>query len=104
MKKGFVELKLQGYILFLAIISLIGVLAIKQSGATQEAPPLEKQYQLSNFIDALNIAITSYGYFNKVFPVFQEMEQRTYKHRMIAVLLALTFCFSVYATFAYLAI
>ena len=65
---------------------------------------VEHEYKLDNFVDALNISITSYGYLNKVFPVFQDMESRKYKHRMLAVVLALTFVFSVYATFSYLAI
>jgi len=39
-----------------------------------------------------------------MFPVFAEMENSTYKNRMITVFLALLFTLSVYVSFAYLAL
>jgi amino acid permease len=91
--------------MFVAICSLILVLFVKQF--TTEGPVDTKPMDdipLSKWFDSVNISITSYGFFNKMFPVFAEMEQSTYKNRMLTVFLALLFCFSVYVSFAYLAL
>ena len=83
---------------------MLGVLYWKNQTKTFVVKQVEHEYKLENFVDALNISITSYGFLNKVFPVFQEMEDRSYKNRLKAAFFALTFVFGVYATFSYLAI
>jgi amino acid permease len=89
--------------MFAAIISMIGVLFIKQM---QHPPVMIKPqvYSIDQYSDAINISLTSYGFFVKMFPVFSEMKDKRYKTRMTTNLLALLFVFIVYTTFAYLAI
>ena len=87
-----------------SIVSLILVLVIKSY--TNEKKPVEPvpEYKFNNYVDAFNLTLTSYGFFNKLFPVICEMESRTYRDRMIAIGCTLLCVFSFYSSFAYLAI
>lgn len=91
--------------MFVAICSLIGVLVIKNMTTDKfiDIKPTDTVIPLNKIADSVNISITSYGFFNKMFPVFAEMEHSTYKNRMLTVFLSLLFCLSVYVSFAYLA-
>lgn len=90
LKKSLSELKSTSVIMFIAICSLIGVLAIKNITNDTIVDTSEGELPISNskLADACNISITSYGFFNKMFPVFSEMENSTYKNRMLTVFLA----------------
>jgi len=92
--------------MFIAICSLILVLFVKQFTTEKiiDTKEINKSIPLNKLVDAINISITSYGFFNKMFPVFAEMENSTYKNRMLTIFLALLFCLSVYVSFAYLAL
>jgi len=73
MKKSLVALKLQGVILCSALASLIGVLVVKQYTNDKVQVATTPDYKFNNYVDAFNITLTSYGFFNKLFPVICEM-------------------------------
>jgi amino acid permease len=92
--------------MFIAICSLIGVLFIKNftNDSVLHTETINETIPINKVVDAVNISLTSYGFFNKMFPVFAEMENSSYKNRMMSVFFALLFCLSVYVSFAYLAL
>ena len=73
MKKSFAALKLQGLILMTSIVSLIGVLLIKQYNNPKQHIEPVATIKFNNYVDAFNLTLTSYGFFNKIFPVLCEM-------------------------------
>lgn len=52
----------------------------------------------------MNIALTSYGFLPKLFPVYAEMKESNYKNGMLATFYALLFVFGVYSIFAFFAL
>ena len=82
------------------------VLFLKQFDDTKQSQEITffVDYKFEALIDSVNITLTSYGFVCSLFPIFEEMHDKSYKNGMLSVFLALLFCFSVYALFALLAL
>lgn len=63
-----------------------------------------QDWKLSNFIDSVNISITSYGFIINLFPIRQQMSDQSKSSVVLAVSLALAFCFISYVLLTGLAI
>lgn len=106
LKKSLAELKFQSRILFVGVLTLLAILAIKQF--EERAPGantiiVKKGFELESVIDAINITLTSYGFIINLFPIASQMKEQTYGNVMSAIFIALSFCFSAYLILALLA-
>lgn len=104
LKKSLAELKFQSRILFVGVLTLLFILSVKQF--EDRAPVVvsdKKTFELENFIDSINITLTSYGFIINLFPIASQMKAQTYSNVMSAVFLALCFCFSAYLILSLLA-
>ena len=71
-----------------------------------DSPQIEKEDKrnaVQKFCDSLNIGFTSYGFILQLFPVYEQLEQKTTKACMRSVNLGLFFSFTIYVTFSVLA-
>lgn len=104
LKKSLAELKFQSRILFVGVLTLLFILSIKQFEDRAVVVITEKKtFELENFIDSINITLTSYGFIINLFPIASQMKAQTYGNVMSAVFLALCFCFSAYLILSLLA-
>jgi hypothetical protein len=55
------------------IVSLVSVLLVKSYNNDKVHVEKEPEYVFNNYMDAFNLTLTSYGFFNKLFPVLCEM-------------------------------
>jgi len=105
LKKSLAELKFQSRILFVGVLTLLAILAIKQF--EERAPGanvvIQKKLELEGFIDAINITLTSYGFIINLFPIASQMKEQSYNNVMSSIFIALCFCFSAYLILALLA-
>jgi len=70
LKKSLAELKFQSRILFVGVLTLLFILGVKQF---EDRKPVilsdTKAFELENFIDSINITLTSYGFIINLFPI-----------------------------------
>jgi amino acid permease len=74
LKKSLSEMKFQSKILFIGVITLLLILFIKQFEDHPE--PENKPSEgivFEEFIDSINITLTSYGFIINLFPVASQM-------------------------------
>jgi len=105
LKKSLAELKFQSRILFVGVLTLLLILAVKQF--EERAPPVfetGKKVSFEGFIDTINITLTSYGFIINLFPITSQMKDPSYKNVMSAVFIAVAFCFSAYLILSALAL
>lgn len=75
LKKSLTEMKFQSKILFIGVITLLLILFIKQFEDRPKAVFVAKSgsFEIENFIDSINITLTSYGFIINLFPVASQM-------------------------------
>lgn len=103
--KNFADLTFQSKIMFIGIVSLLGVFIIKQFQPHPDHGPIihNAPWNTENALNALNITMAVYSFMQSLFPIASQMKHSTTSNVMLSVFVSQVFCFTFYVTLTLLA-